>query len=351
MRIKVLFTGGTIGSATGPGAVISTAGPAAGRLLLANFFERAGDEFKGVEFDTAEPYTCLSEDLTVAHWNKLLAALREIDFAAYDGVIITHGTDTLAYTANLLSAALGGVGIPVMLLGSNYVLSDERADGNLNFLTAVRMIKAGETPGVFAISQGNVFLGSRVQQCRPFTDEFSSVNGVNFAVGIENNITYINHPQNPTPEMLRARTNGAPPILQTLGELRANVLVYQPYVGLEYGDLPQDRDLKAVLHGLYHSSTACVGSGAPEKSSILTLSQKCEERGIALFIAPFKADMLADGARYETTDILMNRGVGFCCDMSFEMAYAKLLCACALTNAGDEMQKFMDTPLFFEQLA
>ncbi len=351
MRIKVIFTGGTIGSAAGAGGVIATAGPAAGRLLLANFFKNAPAALQnGTTFDTAEPYTALSEDLTVEHWNTLLAFLKGIDFKEYNGIIITHGTDTLAYTANLLAMALAGVHIPVLILGSNYVLSDEGADGNLNFEAAVNHIKNGGGAGVFAISNGVFHLGSRVLQCRPFTDDFASVNAAPYGAYANGSFTKNPNGENPTEDQLAAIC-GRTPLLYNLPNLKANVQVIVPHVGLQYGGSPPDRDIKAVLHGLYHSSTACVGNVAsPTASSILTLVKRCSERGTALFIAPFKAGMLAAGARYETTDILMKEGVRFCCDMSFENAYVKLLLAAALYETPDDMEVFINTPLFFEQV-
>ena len=66
-----------------------------------------------------EPLSILSENLTVDHWNRLLDTLRPVlreGRAAYEGIILTHGTDTLAYTAALLDQLLAGTPLPVATL-------------------------------------------------------------------------------------------------------------------------------------------------------------------------------------------------------------------------------------------
>ena len=87
----------------------------------------------------------------------------------------------MAYTANLLSTLLAGVHLPVVLVGSNYVLTDERANGNQNFSDAVDFIASRSYPGVYVIFSGRVYLGSRILQCRSFTDEYPTVSGADFA--------------------------------------------------------------------------------------------------------------------------------------------------------------------------
>ena len=345
LRIKVIFTGGTIGSSVSGDAVISTDSEAAGKLLISNFLTKSDSKNRDeVEFVAEEPYTCLSEDLTVDTWNKLITALRGVHCDHYDGIIITHGTDTMAYTANLLAVLLAGVHLPVVLVGSNHVLTDERANGNQNFSDAVDFISSHSYPGVY--------LGSRILQCRPFTDDYASVSGVDFARMEGGKVCPIEDRFNPTEEQVLSVSGALNPLLYTIPPLTASVMLVQPYVGLDYRDLRPGAGTRAVLHGLYHSATACVGQSGPlAPASILSLCKRCSEKKLPLFIAPFKQSLLEDEAQYETTSELLKYGVQMACDMSVEMAYVKLLCATALYGADSEKcARFVSEQFFFERL-
>lgn len=354
MRIKVLFTGGTIGSSVSEDAVISTATETAGKLLLENYFAHSKSAYKkDVTFDVSEPYSCLSENLTISTWNTLINALKEIDFAAYDGIVITHGTDTMAYTANLLSVLLCGYKIPVVLVGSNHVLTDPRADGNQNFSDAVDFMLSEKLPGVYVIAQGRVFLGSRILQCRSFTDDYASVSGADFGVMKRGSFDWTEDGLNPSAEQIHFNSGKRTPLLTTAPTLLAgSVLMVKPYVGFDYRDIQPGAQVKAVLHGLYHSATACVENGDPSSdNSILSLCKRLQESGTMLFIAPFKEALLADEAQYATTNELLNYGVQMACDLSMEMAYVKLLLAVALFGSdAEKCATFINDSIFFERL-
>lgn len=352
MRIKVLFTGGTIGSSVGEG-VISTDTAAAGKLLIDNYLKHSTSPNRDkVDFVVEEPYTCLSEDLTVETWNKLIVALRGLHWDHYDGLIITHGTDTMAYTANLLSILLAGVHLPVVLVGSNYVLTDKRANGNQNFSDAVDFIASRSYPGVYVIFSGRVYLGSRILQCRSFTDEYPTVSGADFAHMENGKILPVEDRFNPTEEQVLSVSGALRPLVYEIPPLRPSVMLLQPYVGLDYRDIRPGAQIQAVLHGLYHSATACVGEDGPlSQNSILSLCKRCQEEGKLLFIAPFKQALLENEDQYATTSEMLRYGVQMACDMSVEAAYAKLLIATVLYGAdGEKCAAFMNQNFFFERL-
>jgi L-asparaginase/archaeal Glu-tRNAGln amidotransferase subunit D len=354
MRIKVIFTGGTIGSSVNEDAVISTDSATAGKLLLENYFNKSKSSVKkDVVFDVSEPYSCLSEDLTVDTWNTLIDALKEVPLQEYDGIIITHGTDTMAYTANLLSVLLCGVGVPVVLVGSNHVITDARANGNQNFSDAVDFIALNKCPGVYVIFSGQVYLGSRILQCRPFTDDYASVSGVDFGTMKNGDFKHTSGGFNPTPEQIRFLSGKNTPMINNFPHLvPGSVMMLHPYVGMDYRDLQPGPQVRAVLHGLYHSATACVGTDGPlATTSFLSLCTACKEKNIPLFIAPFKEAFLHDEAQYSTTNEMINNGVQMLCDMSMEMTYVKLLAAIALYPENkEEWAKFINKSIFFERL-
>ncbi len=143
MKILVVFTGGTIGSTVSDGWIAPT--DEMKYLLIKKYREITGDD---TEFATLNPYTILSENLSSEHLNILTDAVVS-NIALYDGIIVTHGSDTLQYSASALAYAVGCESVPVVLVSSNFPLEDERANGIYNFIGAVEFIKSQTGRGVF----------------------------------------------------------------------------------------------------------------------------------------------------------------------------------------------------------
>lgn len=179
MKILVVFTGGTIGSASKNG-IISPSGDSK-RTLINNF-----DNKNNIIFEEAEPYFSLSENNTGENLTKLIACVKA-NITDYDGIIIAHGTDTLQYSAAALSFALGSDTIPVVLVSANYPLDDKQSNGNDNFTSAVRFIEQQAGNGVF-ISYKNsngvccIHRGSRVMGHPDFSDDLFSVKNQYFGI-------------------------------------------------------------------------------------------------------------------------------------------------------------------------
>lgn len=145
MNILVIFTGGTIGSSVTDGWI--SPDKQTKKLLIENYLSKHNND---IQFSYKEPYSILSENLDSSHLNRLIKEIREESKKDYDGIIVTHGTDTLQFSASALSYALGNNSIPVILVSSNYPLNDENSNGNINFEAAVEFIKQGCGKGVFA---------------------------------------------------------------------------------------------------------------------------------------------------------------------------------------------------------
>lgn len=331
-KILLMLTGGTICSFVNEDGFKNVDYKKAAPILLDNYKKNntAGIE---VEFKVTSPLNILSENMTLNQWNTLIKSISKVQWETYDGIIISHGTDTLAYTAGLLSILLAGCKIPVFMVSSNYSLKDSRANGNDNFKAAVELIANDIVPNVYITyknSDGITYLhkGTEIIQCQNYTWDFYSKNMIAYTAFYERKETRINR------EML----------IYKLDNLENKVLMIEPYLGIDYSAYNLDGKT-AVLHGLYHSSTACVDGGKDGESisdfSVLSIINQCKEKNIGFYIAPFEKELFGHEAMYFSTGILLNKGAVPIVGMSKEVCYAKLVIACALFTEQGEIEKFV----------
>ena len=307
MKILVIPTGGTICTAENDRGTLSVESNAG--IKIANHYQ--GDAV----FFVCENLSFLSENMTVNKWNKILDAYREnITKDDFDGVIILHGTDTLAYTASLFSLVLKDTKIPVIFVSANKPLDDEQSNGYENFAQAVECIKDGITPNVYVtyknISDGRMYIhhASRIRQCENYSEDFYSV-----APSDEKSA-----PTSPIPEDFT---------------LKNCVMKITPYVGIDYADF-DIKKYKAILHGAYHSGTVCTEE---DSHSVTYLAEKCKKCGVDLYISPARFT----GKIYESAEKI--KEVKSLYGMTDECAYAKLVVAYSLFDDETKIQEFIET--------
>lgn len=348
-KILLVLTGGTICSFADEQTNEQMADVASAKRLIIENFRRGDSRFKSeadVVFDIKTPLNILSENMTAVHMNTLIRALKEYDYSQYDGVIILHGTDTLAYTASLLSILLSGSRIPFILVSAQLPLYEAESNGNANFKCAVELIVGGIAPNVYAVYRneeisdlGNyycmyVHLGAHLLQCAERSNNFYS----NDMVRLEGD----------TFEYKGARSKCGDMLLYSVGELSSCILYIKPYVGIDYSFYSLD-GVSAVLHGVYHSETACVnpyGDDEVSSHSVLSLKARCDERGIAFFVEPCEDKAY----KYETTGMLLRSGAYNVSRMTSEMTYVKLLLGCSLGYLGDELAEFVKREINGERI-
>ena len=142
MKILVIFTGGTIGSCLKDGYIGTDTSTA---YTLLKPFERDAS----LTFETACPYTVLSENLSARELNILQDEISKALKKDYDGIIVTHGTDTIQYTSCAIENAFGNSNIPIIFVSAAYPLDDKRTNGFDNFFCALEFIKRKAGKGVF----------------------------------------------------------------------------------------------------------------------------------------------------------------------------------------------------------
>lgn len=334
-NILVVFTGGTI-CTTIHGGMMSTDPTATAALI--ELYHASTSPCKGeVKLVPGKCFNILSENMTVDHWNRLIDYFQQIllEGGQYQGIIIAHGTDTLAYSAALFSQLLKGIDIPVLFVSSNHPILDgeghpnPKANGCENFRAAVECIHQGLLPGVYATYQnpedGKTYLhkGAHLIQCAIYDENFYSRDMQEL-------------PDVPTGTAPKPTTL----LIQAMGDARLVdcILKINPYVGLNYEMLDPTK-ARAVLHGTYHSGTACVETDR-ERNSILYLSKKCEKAHVPFYYAPAMTDEEAT-VYASVPKIQAHKSIRFHYGMTEELLYAKLLLAYSLGWTQEKIDEFL----------
>lgn len=116
-----------------------------------------------------------STNITPAHWLRLAQAIRE-NYDRYDGFVIAHGTDTMAYTAAALSYLIQGSPKPIVITGAQKPIVFENTDSKVNLADAFR-VAVSELCGVVIVFNGRVVLGTRARKTHTTSlQAFSSIN-------------------------------------------------------------------------------------------------------------------------------------------------------------------------------
>ena len=168
---KILFiaTGGTIASAKTENGLT----PAITSEELLN----AVPQVKNLcAVDTVQPYSLDSTNMCWKQWIHVAEIIRD-NYAKYDGFVIAHGTDTMAYTAAALSYMIRGSKKPVILTGAQKPINFESTDSKVNLLDAFTCACSDDMCGVNIVFNGRVILGTRARKTRSKSyAAFSSIN-------------------------------------------------------------------------------------------------------------------------------------------------------------------------------
>ena len=166
-KIRLLTTGGTIASMPGGQGL---------EPHRSDVMELALEQLRSYYEIDVEDIMCLdSSNITPEQWQEIATRIFE-GREGVDGIVVSHGTDTMAYTASAVTFMLPDIDIPVVFTGSQLPLADMLSDGPGNLRTAFAMAASG-VPGVFVAFDRKVMLGCRAVKVR--ASGFSAFESVN----------------------------------------------------------------------------------------------------------------------------------------------------------------------------
>ena len=169
-KILMIATGGTIASKETENGLA----PAVSSQELLACVPEIGSV---CDVHTVQPFNLDSTNICAAHWLQI-ARIVEENYDLFDGFVVTHGTDTMAYTAAALSYLVQGSAKPVVLTGSQRSVYSRDTDARRNLADAFLFCADDGAYGVRIVFDGSVILGTRAKKTR--TRSFNAFSSIDF---------------------------------------------------------------------------------------------------------------------------------------------------------------------------
>ncbi|EGQ7673588.1 asparaginase [Vibrio cholerae] len=306
-HIYIAYTGGTIGMKKSDHGYVPVAGFMEKQLASMPEFHRPE-----MPLFTIHEYDPLmdSSDMTPADW-QLIADDIAANYDKYDGFVILHGTDTMAYTASALSFMFENLGKPVIVTGSQIPLADLRSDGQANLLNALHVAANYPINEVTLFFNNRLMRGNRSRKSH--ADGFSAFSSPNLPPLLEAGIN------------IELNTN-VKVDEKPSGEFKVNPITPQPIgVITMYPGISHEVIRNTLLQPVNAMILLTFGVGnAPQNPELLAQLKAASERGVIVVnLTQCLAGKVNMGG-YATGCALADAGVISGYDMTPEAALAKL---------------------------
>ena len=277
-----------------------------------------------------------SSNVTPSFWVKLATVIEE-NYEKYDGFVVLHGTDTMSYSASMLSFMLENLNKPVIFTGSQLPMGVVRTDGRDNFINAIeiaaaRMVEEPMVPEVAIYFENKLLRGNRTSKYN--AENFNAFLSGNYPplaeVGVH--IKYrTDHILKPAPQKLKVHK-----------ELDNSVLILKLFPGI--ADIVVKNALNIV--GLKGVILETYGAGnAPNDDWFIDALSAAIDKGILIYNVTQCKGGAVDMGKYETSMKLSQIGVIGGSDITTESAIAKMMYLLGEGYSGDELKRLLQLPL------
>ena len=193
-KILMIATGGTIASQLGVEGLLP-------QINAEGLLKCVPEVFDFCQPSAIQIYNIDSTNVTPQHW-RLLAQTIQDNYDAYDGFVVCHGTDTMSYTAAMISYMVQHSPKPIVFTGSQKPIDKEDTDGRINLRDSFLYAASDTASDVVIVFQGSVIAGTRAKKIRTKSfNAFESVDFPNLAVIRDGRIIqYITPPKQEKPE-------------------------------------------------------------------------------------------------------------------------------------------------------
>lgn len=318
-RVLLIYTGGTIGM--GRNEKTGALEPLDFNHLLSRIPELEQIQTNITVYQFDKPID--SSDMDYLVWSQLVQIISQ-NYTRYDGFVILHGTDTMAYTASALSFMLQNLTKPVILTGSQLPIGQMRTDGKENLITSIELASLKNECGVTPIPEVCIYFGGHLlrgnRSTKQDAEQFNAFESFNYPhlceAGVEFNFNYHHILQ---PDFTR-------PMIPHK-EMNPNILVFSLFPGLQesvFKHIIDNPNLKGIVMRSY-------GSGnAPQQKWLTDMLTTAVDRGVVIVNISQCVAGRVEMERYGAGLHLFNAGVLSGYDSTIEAATTKLMHLSAL---------------------
>ena len=327
-KVLIIYTGGTIGMKRTEGGYAPTKGYLSEAISeIADLRSPSMPMWELCEMDPLLD----SSDMTVVEWNAIGRKIYE-NYHAYDGFVILHGTDTMAYTASALSFMLKGLSKPVILTGSQIPLSEIRSDGRDNLITSLLIAGEGVVREVALYFSGKLLRGNRSTKMN--ADDLVAFSSPNFPPLAEAGITIkYNY------SVIRPIESEVISFIP-LSEIPIGVIKVFPGIQFSLFESIMTDKLSGIVLETFGAGNIPGGGG-----KLIPIIKKAFSSGsIVVVCSQCPGGTVTLGA-YKTSSTLKEAGAVSGNDMTTEAAVAKLYYLFSLGISGDEIKEKMEENL------
>jgi glutamyl-tRNA(Gln) amidotransferase subunit D len=330
--VVIMSTGGTIAS-----RVDYRTGAVRSALSASDLYGVVPELSDIARVETEIIFSRYSENITPQHWGEIAKAVADKISQGANGVVIAHGTDTMAYTAAALSFALQNLPVPVIIVGAQRSSDRPSSDAATNLIGAVEAAARAPFAEVTLAMHQTVsdtaivfHRGTRVRKCHTSRrDTFKSVNATPIATFLAEGTKQISMLTND----YHKRDSDRQLVLKPAFSDKVALVKVHPGLDPAVIDWYVDRGFKGILlegSGLGHVSKFCFDAikTANERGAVVALASQCIWGRVNMNV-------------YDTGRDLLNRGVLPLDDMFPETALVKLMWALGQTSDAEEAKKLL----------
>lgn len=311
--ILIIYTGGTIGMISGPDS--ESLVPFSFEEISKHIpeIEKFGFDLSAITFNPPVDSSNIDPEI----WSRLARVIGE-NYDSFDGFIVLHGTDTMAYSASALSFMLENLGKPVIFTGSQLPISSLRTDGKENLISSMEIAAAkqnGESlvPEVCIYFEFKLLRGNRTTKIN--AENFNAFHSPNYPSLAESGV-HIRYNQ----EAILKPSSSLPFHVHT--SLDTNLAVLKIFPGITekvVRSIIQTEGLKALILETF-------GAGnAPTVDWFTKVIRSATKQGIIILNITQCSQGRVEMGRYETSRHLAEAGVISGLDMTTEAAVTKLM--------------------------
>ncbi len=312
-KILLIYTGGTIGMGTNP--VTGALEP----LDFGHLLEQLPEyKYLRTEADVYQFDAIDSSNMTPKLWAQLVRIISS-EYRRYDGFVILHGTDTMAYTASALSFMLENLTKPVILTGSQLPIGQLRTDGRENLITSIELAAMRDKEGRAVVPEVCIYFSGRLlrgnRSSKKNADGFQAFDSDNFPHLCDAGVSFrFNSHEILRPDFSR------PMIPHTA--VNSGVMVLSLFPGMQERLMRHVLD-SSVLRGVVLRS---YGSGnAPQFPWLTSLLREAVARGITVVNVTQCDTGRVEMGRYSSGNHLADAGVISGYDGTVEATVTKLM--------------------------